>query len=99
MKITYRAMVAAMLICTLFSCKKKDEPPVKSVEDLVRGKAWSGDIKYSSEWADQVFYVQFNNSDNRFSWSEARGTYGGVYIIDEAKREVKMTFDGSGSKV
>lgn len=96
MNLAYRALVVPILAGLLISCnKKKDDDATKSVAELVKGKAYSGDIKYTSEWTSQPFYVEFNPNDNLFLWREAKGIYGGTYSIDEVKREFKVLFDGT----
>lgn len=92
MKLTYYVLIGSILFCLLISCKKKNDLPKTSTEELVKGKAWSGDLKYISQWTEQPFYVAFNNNDNQFIWTETAGQYSGIYAIDESKHEVKMTF-------
>ena len=97
MRHVFVAIICSVVLCASSGCKKDNKDSSNSFETLFKGQAWSGELKYNVSWTREPFFVQFNSSDNRFTWYEFRGTYTGIYSVDPGKRQIKLTFDLSGN--
>lgn len=85
-------MIFFAVSTVVVGCKKDNGS--KDLNELFKDQVWIGEINIHGRL--EPYTVAFN-ADGSLQWHEAYGDYDGTYKVDNAKKEITITFTGARS--